>query len=143
MDLDSYIARYTGENRLRRLISIAAAGSHQQKKHKIDLAQRKQALALAERQMRRDGNASLYREIFGGSEDGAGRRIAAHDPKVFEGKSNERKRNQTQNRTRGPRRVLVFHSFRLAQLAVRDASCLVCHRRFGGEDNPWVILTRP
>ncbi len=25
-------------------------------------------------------------------------------------------------------------------LAVRDASCLVCHRRFGGEDNSWEMV---
>ena len=105
MDLDSYIARYTGETRLRRLLSIAAAGPHrlhrQQKNDGgsggggsggksstpcIELAQRQQALKLAELQMRRDGNASLYREIFGFGEDGVGRRIAAVDPKLFEGK---------------------------------------------------------
>ena len=27
-------------------------------------------------------------------------------------------------------------------LVARDASCLVCHRRFGGEDNPWDMVTR-
>ena len=26
-------------------------------------------------------------------------------------------------------------------LVARDASCLVCHRRFGGEDNPWDMVT--
>ena len=25
-------------------------------------------------------------------------------------------------------------------LVVRDASCLVCHRRFDGEDNPWDLV---
>ncbi len=25
-------------------------------------------------------------------------------------------------------------------LVARDASCLVCHRRFGGEDNPWDMV---
>ena len=28
-------------------------------------------------------------------------------------------------------------------LVARDASCLVCHRRFGGEDNPWDMVTYP
>ena len=27
-------------------------------------------------------------------------------------------------------------------LVARDASCPVCHRRFGGEDNPWDMVTR-
>jgi hypothetical protein len=27
-------------------------------------------------------------------------------------------------------------------LVARDASCLVCYRRFGGEDNPWDMVTR-
>ena len=27
-------------------------------------------------------------------------------------------------------------------LVARDASYLVCHRRFGGEDNPWDMVTR-
>jgi hypothetical protein len=96
MDLDSYIARYTGETRLKRLLSIAARvpQHHHQHHHQqhggsnncIELAQRQRALKLAERQMRRDGNALLYREIFGGGEEGAGRRIANYDPQLFEGK---------------------------------------------------------
>ena len=28
-------------------------------------------------------------------------------------------------------------------LVVRDASCLVCHRRFDGEDNPWDMVSWP
>jgi hypothetical protein len=28
-------------------------------------------------------------------------------------------------------------------LVARDASCLVCHRRFGGGDNPWDMGARP
>ena len=27
-------------------------------------------------------------------------------------------------------------------LVARDASCIVCHRRFGGEDNPWDMVAR-
>ena len=30
-----------------------------------------------------------------------------------------------------------------SDLAVRDASCLVCHRRFGGEDNSWEMVVCP
>lgn len=85
MDLDSYIARYTGETRLKRLLSIAAAGSQQEKNH-VELSQRQRALELAERQMRRDGNAMLYKEVFGESEEGVRRRITNHDPKLYEGK---------------------------------------------------------
>ena len=28
-------------------------------------------------------------------------------------------------------------------LVARDASCLVCHRRFGGGDNPWDMVALP
>ena len=28
-------------------------------------------------------------------------------------------------------------------LVVRDVACLVCHRRFDGEDNPWDLVARP
>jgi len=80
MDLESYIARYTGESRLKRLLSIAVAGQQ------IDLTQRKDALKLAERQMRHDSNALLYREVFGQGEEQVGRKIAARDPQLFEGK---------------------------------------------------------
>ena len=89
MDLDSYIARYTGETRLKRLLSIAVTAGQQQQHQKsgsIHLSQRQRALQLAERQMRRDGNVLLYREVFGGAEEGVGRKIANHDPKLFEGK---------------------------------------------------------
>lgn len=78
MDVDSYIARYTGETRLKRLLSIAVAGSQ------IDLSQRQRALKLAEQQMRRDGNALLYNEVFGESEEGIRRKIATHDPNLFD-----------------------------------------------------------
>ena len=30
-----------------------------------------------------------------------------------------------------------------SDLAVRDASCLVCHRRFEGEDNSWRMVVCP
>lgn len=84
MDVDSYIARYTGETRLKRLLSIAVAGSQ------IDLSQRQRALKLAEQQMRRDGNALLYKEVFGESEEGIRRKIATHDPNLFGGKKTTR-----------------------------------------------------
>jgi len=73
MDLDSYIARYTGENRMRRLLSITASGPDC-----LDLAQRQRALQLAERQMRRDRNALLYKEVFG--EGGIRKRVPVQDP---------------------------------------------------------------
>ena len=56
---------------------------------------------------------------------------------------------------RPPRRVLatlcasvIACSFNASvaagfDLAVRDASCLVCHRRFGGEDNSWDMVALP
>jgi len=84
MDLESYIARYTGETRLKRLLSIAAAGP-QGGGNGIELSQRQRALKLAELQMRRDGNALLYREVFGNGEEGVGTKIASCDPKLFEG----------------------------------------------------------
>ncbi len=30
-----------------------------------------------------------------------------------------------------------------SDLDARDASCLVCHRRFGGEDNSWDMVVWP
>ena len=84
MDLDSYIARYTGENRMRRLLSITASGPDC-----LDLAQRQRALQLAERQMRRDRNALLYKEVFGEGE--IRKRVAIQDP-IF-----DRKWNGTKN----------------------------------------------
>ena len=97
MDLDSYIARYTGETRLKRLLCIAARvpqqhhhnggnNSNNNSSNCLELAQRQRALKLAELQMRRDGNALLYREIFGSDEEGARRRIVNYDPQLFEGK---------------------------------------------------------
>ena len=80
MDVDSYIARYTGETRLKRLLSIAVAGPQ------IDLSQRQRALKLAEQQMRQDGNALLYKEVFGDSEEGIRGKISSHDPNLFDGK---------------------------------------------------------
>ena len=78
MELDSYIDRYTGENRLRRLLIIAAAGPREN----CNLEQRKRALNLAEQQLRlRDDNVLLYREIFGG-----GSEARRADPELFEGK---------------------------------------------------------
>lgn len=55
MELDSYVDRYSGETRLRRLISIAQRGPPENKKEALD---------LAEHQMKRDGNLQLYRRIF-------------------------------------------------------------------------------
>jgi hypothetical protein len=61
MDLESYIGRYSGETRLRRLISIA-----QGRRSEYDLIQRQSALDLAEQQMIKDGNVQLYRQVFAG-----------------------------------------------------------------------------
>jgi len=74
MDLDSYIARYTGETRLKRLLSIALVGG-------VDISQRQRALLLAERQIRRDRNALLYKEFFAPGE--VRHRIA--NPRLYEG----------------------------------------------------------
>lgn len=76
MDLDSYIARYTGESRLKRLLSIAVTGG-------VSMPQRQRALLLAERQMRRDRNALLYKEFFAPGE--VRQRIA--NPTLYEGTS--------------------------------------------------------
>lgn len=79
MDLESYIGRYTGESRLRRLLSIAFDGPGEDDDSNLEL--RKEALKLVEQQLRRDRNFFLYRDIFGGGGDS--RRI--FDPKLFEG----------------------------------------------------------
>lgn len=82
MDLDSYISRYTGESRLQRLLLIVAA-TDASNKNGSDLILRRKALHLAEGQMKKDGNALLYRAIFssGGGEDST-RNI---DARLFEG----------------------------------------------------------
>ena len=72
MDLESYIGRYTGETRLRRLISIAqgrsvyGAGNNNSNLN-LTLIQRQHALDLAEKQMIKDGNVQLYRQVFAGN----------------------------------------------------------------------------
>jgi len=85
MDLDSYATRYTGQTRLRRLLSISTgnipSGSST---GNDDLARRQRALSLAEKQMRRDGNTVLYRGVFGGGEKEWASR-ATDNPKLFEG----------------------------------------------------------
>jgi hypothetical protein len=58
MDLDSYIAKYSGETRLQRLLVVARTTS--------DEALAAQAFRLAEVQMRADGNVKKYKEVFGG-----------------------------------------------------------------------------
>ena len=81
MDLESYICRYTGETRLRRLISIA----RQQQNEGADKQEhRAAALDLAEQQMKRDGNVQLYRKVFGGG--GIAGTAGIIDPKLLEGK---------------------------------------------------------
>jgi hypothetical protein len=67
MDYESYIARYTGETRLQRLLLIARTTP--------DEALASQAFDMAEQQMREDGNVKRYKEVFGhqqqsSSEDG-------------------------------------------------------------------------
>jgi lipopolysaccharide export system protein LptC len=58
MDLDSYIARYSGETRLQRLLVVARTTS--------DEALAEQAFRMAEEQMKVDGNVIKYKEVFGG-----------------------------------------------------------------------------
>lgn len=105
MDLESYIGRYTGETRLRRLLSIAfdrTGGGETEGDGNPEL--RKQALKLVEQQLLRDGNALLYRDIFGGGGDS--RRIV--DPEVFEGirPYDADWANATEHSNRETRRVL-------------------------------------
>jgi hypothetical protein len=93
MDLESYIGRYSGETRLRRLISIARGrsvyGSGNNSNLNLNLIQRQRALDLAEKQMIKDGNVQLYRQVFAGNgnnngeEEGGGR---IFDMDLFEGK---------------------------------------------------------
>lgn len=59
MDLESYIARYSGETRLQRLLLVAQTTS--------DEALASQAYHLAEQQMKVNGNVKKYKEIFGQS----------------------------------------------------------------------------
>ena len=96
MDLESYIGRYSGETRLRRLISIAqgrsvdgAGNNNSNLNLNLNLIQRQHALDLAEKQMIKDGNVPLYRQVFAGNghdngEDTGGGRI--FDMDLFEGK---------------------------------------------------------
>jgi 26S proteasome subunit RPN7 len=56
MDLETYIARYTGATRLQRLLLIAKTTPDE------TLAQ--QAFDLAEEQMKQDGNVRKYKEVF-------------------------------------------------------------------------------
>ncbi|OEU08880.1 hypothetical protein FRACYDRAFT_264453 [Fragilariopsis cylindrus CCMP1102] len=78
MDLESYIGRYSGETRLRRLISIAqgrsvyGAGNNNNSNLNLNLIQRQRALDLAEKQMLKDGNVQLYRQVFAGNGNDSG-----------------------------------------------------------------------
>jgi hypothetical protein len=57
MDLESYIGRYTGGTRLQRLLLVARTTT--------DETQAAQAFAMAEEQMKADGNVKRYKEVFG------------------------------------------------------------------------------
>lgn len=57
MDLEGYIAKYSGETRLQRLLQVARTTS--------DEALAAQAFYLAEEQMKTDGNVKTYKEVFG------------------------------------------------------------------------------
>ncbi len=61
MDLDSYIGRYSGETRLKRLLLIAETTA--------DKALANRAFDMVEQQLRRDGNVKRYKEVFGGGAD--------------------------------------------------------------------------
>ena len=99
MDLESYIGRYSGETRLRRLISIAqgrsvygAGNNNSNLNLNLNLIQRQRALDLAEKQMIKDGNVQLYRQVFAGNgnnngEDTGGGGGRIFDMDLFEGKS--------------------------------------------------------
>lgn len=64
MDLETYIARYSGETRLKRLLMVA--------KTTEDEDEGQQAYAMAEQQMKKDGNIKVYKEVFGSSSSSAG-----------------------------------------------------------------------
>jgi hypothetical protein len=57
MDFESYIARYTGGTRLQRLLLVARTTP--------DETLAAQAFAMAEEQMKADGNVKRYKEVFG------------------------------------------------------------------------------
>jgi len=73
MDLEPYIGRYSGETRLRRLISIAQQKQNERSRtssnsnnySNVSLRQRQRALDLAEHQMKKDGKVEIYRRVFG------------------------------------------------------------------------------
>jgi hypothetical protein len=69
LDLDAYIAHYTGATRLERLSIIAQSTS--------DAAVSAQAFALLEQQCKQDGNVMKYKEIFMGTENDDSERQAA------------------------------------------------------------------
>ena len=56
MDLESYIAKYTGQTRLERLLLVASTTT--------DAALSAQAYRLAVQQLKTDGNVRKYKEIF-------------------------------------------------------------------------------
>lgn len=64
MDLETYIARYSGETRLQRLLLIAQQCP--------DEAVATQAFGMAEAQMKEDGNLRQYKKVFGLSMDTSG-----------------------------------------------------------------------
>jgi len=64
MDLETYIARYSGETRLQRLLLIAQQCP--------DEAVATQAFGIAEAQMKEDGNLRQYKKVFGLSGDASG-----------------------------------------------------------------------
>mmetsp|Transcript_8264 Transcript_8264/g.19923 ORF Transcript_8264/g.19923 Transcript_8264/m.19923 type:complete len:501 (+) Transcript_8264:274-1776(+) len=57
MDLETYIARYSGETRLQRLLLVAQQCP--------DEAVATQAFGMAEAQMKQDGNLRQYKKVFG------------------------------------------------------------------------------
>ena len=80
MDLESYSARYSGETRLQRLLLIA--------QETTDEAVAAEAFALAEAQMKQDGNIRRYKEVFGYSSSTGASPMEQHDS------SSERRRRR-------------------------------------------------
>ena len=103
MDLESYIARYSGETRLQRLLLIAQRTS--------DEAIAAQAFTLAEAQMKQDGNVRRYKEVFGyTSSTAAATRYTASDTSMEqqESSSSEAAAEQRIRRRRPPPSSMVM-----------------------------------
>ena len=71
MDLETYIGRYTGENRLRRLLHIidstssSSSSNNNNDNNDTTTTVQQQAFTIAEQYMKQDCNIVRYKELFG------------------------------------------------------------------------------